>query len=78
MPYGISDTPYGLEGKAWFRQLANHELGERQLMAKGIPYRNPAAWDSNLGSFGSKPPGAHDLAPKQPNYGTFPGFEPNW
>jgi hypothetical protein len=62
------------EGRAWFRQLADHELGERNLMAKGIPYRNPDAWDARLKAFRSSPPGAHDLAPQQPKYGTFPGF----
>jgi YD repeat-containing protein len=66
------------KGQSWFRQLADHELGERALMAKGVPYRDPAAWDSNKKWFGSTPPGAHDLAPLQPDYGTFPGFEPTF
>jgi hypothetical protein len=62
----------------WFRLLADHELGERTLMSRGVPYRNPEAWDPNAlggaGRFNSSPPGAHDLAPAQPDWGTFPGF----
>ncbi|WP_241566857.1 hypothetical protein [Hahella sp. KA22] len=65
--------------KEWFRQLSDHELGERVLMSQGVPYRNPAAWDASAlggaGRFNSTPPGAHDLAPPQPDWGSFPGFE---
>lgn len=71
-------APLTAEGREWFKQLAGHELGERSLMAKGVPYRNPTAWDpkalGGVGRFNSTPPGAHDLAPPQPGYGTFPGF----
>lgn len=57
--------------QAWIRQLADHELGERSFMAQGIPYKRQEAWNGS--SFGSVPPGAHDLAPRAPNM-TFPGY----
>ena len=49
--------------KVWFRQLANHELGEAKLISEGVPYRIPNGI------------GAHDLAPPQPAYDTFPGYD---
>ncbi|MET1256375.1 hypothetical protein [Aliikangiella maris] len=60
--------------QSYFKQLAGHELGERQFMAQGIPYRNPQSWDPEFQMFNPPPPGAHDLAPAQPNWGTFDGF----
>lgn len=72
------EGPLTPKGKFYFEQLAAHELGERALMARGVPYRNPASWDSRMGAFKSVPPGAHDLAPRQPDYGSFPGFVPDW
>jgi hypothetical protein len=63
------------EQQAWMRQLAQHELGERSLMGRGLPYRNPLSWDDRLGIFGTNPPGAHDLAPRPPKQ-MFPGYKP--
>lgn len=63
------------EGKTWFRQLADHELGERKLMGQGMPYRNPNSWNPVLERFDSFPPGAHDAAPAQPGF-NFPGYDP--
>ena len=57
--------------KAWIRQLADHELAERSFMARGIPYLRQESWNGS--SFGTVPPGAHNLAPKPPNT-TFPGY----
>lgn len=62
--------------KAWFQQLADHELGERALMDQGIPYRYLESWDPVNKYFTGFPPGAHELAPAQPKYGPFPGFTP--
>lgn len=31
--------------KAWFRQLANHELAEHTFMGQGIPYRTLESYD---------------------------------
>jgi hypothetical protein len=28
----------------WFRQLRDHELGERSLMGKGVPFQDVSAW----------------------------------
>lgn len=60
---------------AWFQQLARHELGERQLMSQGLPYRAPDSW----GPLGWSPtaPGAHNLAPPPtlPGNRDFPGFD---
>ncbi|WP_256082161.1 hypothetical protein [Massilia sp. YIM B04103] len=58
--------------QAWIRQLADHELAERSFMAQGIPYLRQEAWNGS--SFGTVPPGAHNLAPKPPNT-TFPGYK---
>ncbi|MNI59723.1 hypothetical protein D3C73_1149000 [compost metagenome] len=63
------------KGKEWFKQLAAHELAEKELMESGLNYRNPDTWDGN--KFTNIPPGAHDLAPKQPDFGSFPGYEEN-
>lgn len=59
--------------KAWFEQLAEHELAESELMKQGYPYRTVESIDSN-GMPTGDPPGAHDNAPIQP--GDFPGFRP--
>jgi hypothetical protein len=60
---------------AWFQQLARHELGERQLMSQGLPYRAPDSW----GPLGWSPtaPGAHNFAPPPtlPGNRDFPGFD---
>ncbi|TKI56922.1 hypothetical protein E8L90_16425 [Brevibacillus antibioticus] len=64
------------EGKKWFKQLARHELVEKRLMDSGKhSYRHPNSWDGT--KFTGDPPGAHDLAPDQPAFGTFPGYEEN-
>ncbi|WP_236346222.1 hypothetical protein [Paenibacillus plantiphilus] len=61
------------QGKEWFKKLAAHELAEKKLMESGLNYRHPDSWDGM--KFTSDPPGAHDLAPKQPEFGSFPGYE---
>ncbi len=63
--------------KQWFRQLVNHELGERVLMGWGVNYKQAAAWSSK-GRWTGNPPGAHDLAPPAPRFGTFPGYRPQY
>jgi RHS repeat-associated protein len=65
------EGPLNAEGRAWFAKFAAHEMGERAFMAQGIPYRNPASWNGD--QFTKTPPGAHDLAPTQPET-VFPGF----
>ncbi|EPY11657.1 hypothetical protein SAMN04488689_107159 [Paenibacillus sp. cl6col] len=44
-------------------------------MESGHNYRHPNSWDGT--KFTNDPPGAHDLAPKQPEFGSFPGYEEN-
>ncbi|MGA8942171.1 MAG: hypothetical protein WB502_05570 [Thermoactinomyces sp.] len=61
------------EEKAWFRQLADHELAESKLMQEGMPYRDIQSFVKGEG-FTKNPPGAHDKAPLPP--GDFPGFIP--
>ena len=61
------------EEKAWFRQLADHELAESKLMQEGMPYRDIRSFVEGEG-FTKNPPGAHDKAPLPP--GDFPGFIP--
>ncbi|KHL91217.1 hypothetical protein QW71_35960, partial [Paenibacillus sp. IHB B 3415] len=63
-----------IEQKAWFKQLAAHELTERQFMAEGQKYRTLESWNIEKGRFDGYPPGAHENAPSQPNW-TFPGYE---
>lgn len=60
------------EEKAWFRQLADHELAESKMMQEGLPYRDIRSFEEGKGLTGN-PPGAHDLAPPQP--GDFPGIK---
>ena len=55
--------------KAWFRELADHELAESKLMQEGMPIRKIESFKDGKPSDGY-PPGAHDLAPPQP--GDFP------
>ena len=61
--------------KSWFRQLCDHELEERKLMYGDNPimYRNIDSWNGT--KYTDTPPGAHDLASAQPEFGTFEGFE---
>jgi len=61
--------------KAWFRQLADHELAESKMMQEGMLYRNIKSWNPIRGGITGRPPyaGAHDLAPPPPK--DFPGFE---
>ncbi|WP_046234012.1 hypothetical protein, partial [Paenibacillus algorifonticola] len=63
-------TELSSEEKAWFRQLADHELEESKLMQQGEPIRKIESW-KGVGSTGD-PPGAHDLASPQPD--EFPEF----
>ncbi|MDC0763046.1 hypothetical protein POF51_20215 [Brevibacillus sp. AG] len=70
------------EQKAWFKQLLDHELKERDLMMgkegkKPEPYRRLDSWSDTLEQFTGNPKGAHEKAPPQPDYGTFPGFDPS-
>ncbi|WP_143276655.1 hypothetical protein [Brevibacillus brevis] len=60
--------------KAWFEQLAKHELEEIDFMEDGFDYRNPDSWNGKDG-FNPYPPGAHEMASDQPDFGTFPGYE---
>ncbi|HFL3236726.1 TPA: hypothetical protein ACG3KH_004163 [Clostridioides difficile] len=60
--------------KAWFRELADHELAESKLMQEGMPIRKIESFKNGKPSDGD-PPGAHDLAPPQP--GDFPEIENN-
>ncbi|AKG36439.1 contractile injection system protein, VgrG/Pvc8 family [Paenibacillus durus] len=62
------------EQKEWFKQLAEHELTERKLMAEGQKYRTRESWNGEKGTFDGYPPGAHENAPSQPNT-SFPGYE---
>jgi len=60
--------------KAWYRELADHELAESKLMQEGMPIRKIESFKDGKPSDGN-PPGAHDLAPPQP--GDFPEIEGN-
>lgn len=61
----------------WFRQLRDHELGERSLMCDGIPFQDVSAWQRIDGQWehvyreGLR--GAHELAPRPPKF--WPFFE---
>jgi hypothetical protein len=59
--------------KAYFRKLADHELAESQLMQQGVPYRNVGGIENQ--KFTGDPPGAHELAPPQPD--DYPNFRPD-
>ncbi|MGC5774874.1 WXG100 family type VII secretion target [Paenibacillus pabuli] len=63
-----------VEQRAWFKQLAEHELAERKLMATGQKYRTLESWNQEKGTYDGFPPGAHENAPKQPST-AFPGYE---
>lgn len=63
-----------VEQRAWFKQLAEHELAERKLMATGQKYRTLESWNQEKGTYDGFPPGAHENAPKQPS-NAFPGYE---
>jgi WXG100 family type VII secretion target len=63
-----------VEQKSWFKQLADHELVERKLMAEGQKYRTLESWNPITGRYDGFPPGAHENAPKQPR-ASFPGYE---
>lgn len=63
-----------IEQKAWFKQLAEHELAERKFMSQGQKYRTLESWNHEKGTYEGFPPGAHENAPKQPNT-AFPGYE---
>ncbi|WP_434748736.1 WXG100 family type VII secretion target [Paenibacillus amylolyticus] len=63
-----------VEQKSWFKQLADHELVERKLMAQGQKYRTLESWNPITGRYDGFPPGAHENAPKQPR-ASFPGYE---
>ncbi|MOA32703.1 hypothetical protein D3C78_1539450 [compost metagenome] len=57
-----------LEEKAWFRQLADHELAESKMMQEGMPYRKIESWNPKEGITGRPPnQGAHELAPPPPD-----------
>ncbi|AIQ11270.1 hypothetical protein [Paenibacillus durus] len=58
--------------KAWFRQLADHELAESKLMQEGVVYRKIESWDP-VDNLTGDPPGAHDLAPPPPDE-LYPGM----
>ncbi|MCM3134069.1 WXG100 family type VII secretion target [Paenibacillus polysaccharolyticus] len=62
--------------KAWFRELANHELKEKELMDGGMPLRDPSTWNGK--GFDIQPEkNAHDkanLTDKQPTR-DFPGYD---
>ncbi|GIP59738.1 hypothetical protein J15TS10_35520 [Paenibacillus woosongensis] len=62
------------EQKAWFKQLAEHELAERKFMAAGQKYRTLESWNHEKGTYDGFPPGAHENALPQPNK-AFPGYE---
>ena len=59
------------EQKAWFHEMAKHELGEKALMDQGMPLRDISTYQSGYGFKKDPTKNAHDAAPKQP--GTFPG-----
>ncbi|WP_432749740.1 hypothetical protein [Paenibacillus amylolyticus] len=62
--------------KKWFQQLKAHELDEKARMDSGEEYyRHPGSWDFESKTWKSKPPGAHDNAVPQPEFGTFPGYK---
>ncbi|WP_342554402.1 hypothetical protein [Paenibacillus sp. FSL R7-0652] len=62
--------------KTWFRELANHELKEKELMEGGMPLRDPSTWNGR--GYDIQPEkNAHDkanLTDKQPTR-DFPGYD---
>lgn len=69
--------PLDARQQQWFRQLRNHELGERSLMGKGIPFQDISAWQRINGQWehvyreGLR--GAHELSPRPAKF--WPFFE---
>ncbi|WP_143088462.1 hypothetical protein [Paenibacillus algorifonticola] len=59
--------------KAYFKQLADHELAESRLMQQSVPYRDVGGIENQR--FTGDPPGAHELAPPQPD--NYPNFRPD-
>jgi hypothetical protein len=59
----------------WFRELRDHELGERDLMSKGIPYQDLSTWQKINGQWehvyrpGLR--GSHEMAPRPPKFWPF-------
>lgn len=61
----------------WFRLLRDHELGERALMGRKIPFQDLSAWQLVQAQwehvFREGLQGAHELAPRPPKF--WPFFE---
>ena len=64
--------------REWFQQLAAHELGELELIAQGLPFQDPRAWQVIDGQWehvwSPDLVGAHELAPRPPKF-AFPGYD---
>jgi hypothetical protein len=71
------NRPLDARQQQWFRQLRDHELGERSLMGSGVPFQDVSAWQRTNGQWehvyreGLR--GAHELAPRPPKF--WPFFE---
>ncbi|KQO04821.1 hypothetical protein ASF12_33100 [Paenibacillus sp. Leaf72] len=68
-----------VEERDWFRQLANHELKEKELMDKGMPLMDLSTWNPKTERFDPDPgKNAHDKANvTDPNPGEFPKYNAN-
>ncbi len=69
------DGPLTARQKEWFKQLADHELAERAMMEKGMPFQDLSAWQLVNGQwdhvFREGLQGAHELAPRPPRFWPF-------
>ncbi|MBM3967924.1 MAG: hypothetical protein FJ308_23155 [Planctomycetes bacterium] len=71
------NRPLDARQQQWFRQIRDHELGERSLMGSGVPFQDVSAWQRINGQWehvyreGLR--GAHELAPRPPKF--WPFFE---
>ncbi|WP_308723143.1 WXG100 family type VII secretion target [Paenibacillus polysaccharolyticus] len=63
--------------KGWFRDLANHEIKEKEYMDGGMPLRDKSTWNAKKDTFDVVPEkNAHDKADvTDPNPPPFPGYD---
>ena len=73
-----ASQPLNTAEREWFRQFVAHELGERTLMSKGMPFQDLRGWQFIDGEWehvwSPDLVVAHELAPRPPK-SAFPAYE---